>query len=350
MRFVFLTADLETRPTWWQVQDTLGRLKLRGIQRYLDLKFVRVGQVFGGTLNLMRHCQVAQNCGAEAVLATMSGRDTYGDKGVAGLSYISWHDRRPDDICIVPDFVTSLIGQVKGSAIAYLQNPLFVKADFNFRSDRVTLWTDSPLMLEICQKTYLNRPIQIVPNIIDNIQFPFIPQSDREAGLIFAFPRKGKDYIDATQQCYESMGGKYWRFERIDGLSIQELAQQFRRPQAFLASADIEGCALPPQESMASGIVVVGKDARGANFCMADRETAMIADTPEAAARSLLELENSDLRERIAQNAYRAIKRYFPHEEPTAFWRETIRRFGGTPTYGSPTYRDMTPMTDWLPE
>lgn len=279
MRFVFLIADLETRQSWWKFQGILGQLRLQSLERYLQLKYMRVGQVFGGTLNVMRHCQIAQNCGAEAVLATMSGKDTYGEKGIPGLKYIRWQDRHPDDVCLVADFWTPLIDQVQGPVIAYLQTPLFVRADFDFRDDRVMLWTDSPFMLEICQATYPGKEIRIVPNIIDNHQFPFIPQADREPGLIFAFPRKGKEYILETQKCYEAMGGQYWRFELIDGLSIQELAHEFRRPQAFLASADIEGCALPPQESMASGIVVVGKNAQGANFCMEHRETAMIADT-----------------------------------------------------------------------
>lgn len=121
------------------------------------------------------------------------------------------------------------------------------------------------------------------------------------------------------------MGGTYWHFELIDGISIHQLAQQFQRPQAFLASAIVEGCALPPQESMASGVVVVGRNANGANFCMEHRDTAMIAETPEAAARCLLELENVELRVELAQNAYRSIKQYFPSQSPTEFWQETLR-------------------------
>lgn len=329
MRFVFLIADLETRESWWQLQHTVNFLRLRSLDNYMRLNFLRVRHVFGGTLNIMRHCWVARQCGADAVLATMSGRDTYGSLGIPGLPYIRWQDRRPDDICIVPDFVTDLIDDVKGPAIAYLQTPIFVKDNFDFRDERIKLWTDSPFMLEICQATYPGQEIQIVPNIIDNEEFPFVPQSAREPGLIFAFPRKGPEYIAETQKHYAAMGGKYWRFELIDGLSIHELAKQFSRPQAFLASADIEGCALPPQESMASGIVVVGKNARGANFCMEHRETAMIADTPEEAARCLFELENAELRDTLSHNAYQAIKRYFPFEEPTEFWQTTIKQMSG---------------------
>jgi glycosyltransferase involved in cell wall biosynthesis len=327
MRFVFLVADLETRKSWWQIQSTIRSLRLSPLAKFMQLRFLRVNQAFGGTLNIMRQCQVARNCGIDAVLATMSGEDTYGDRGIAGLPYMRWQDRRHDDVCIVPDFVTELINEVHGPVIAYLQSPLHVRANFNFRDERVTLWTDSPFMLEICQSVYPGKEIEIVPNIIDDKKFPFIPQSEREPGLIFAFPRKGREYIAETQKYYREMGGQFWKFELIDGLSIRELAEQFSRPQAFLASAEVEGCALPPQESMASGIVVVGKNARGANFCMEHGETAMIADTPEEAARCLFALENSELRDSLTQNAYAAIKRYFPSEEPTQFWQKTIHQF-----------------------
>ncbi|MGC8715160.1 MAG: hypothetical protein ACP5RH_22480 [Leptodesmis sp.] len=123
-------------------------------------------------------------------------------------------------------------------------------------------------MQEICHATYPGKEAKIVPNIIDRDEFPFIPQSKREPGLVFAFPRKGPEFIAATQEWYRKLGGTYWRFELIDGLSIHELARQFRRPQVFLASAEVEGCALPPQESMASGIVVVGKTARGCEIAL----------------------------------------------------------------------------------
>ncbi|WNZ21448.1 glycosyltransferase [Leptolyngbya sp. NK1-12] len=327
MRFIFLVPDLDTRESWWKLQRIVWDLRLRSLDRFLWHRFMKTDQVFGGTLNIMRHCQVARNCGADAFLATMSGEDSYGEKGIAGLPFMRWQDRRHDDVCIVPDLSTGLISEVHGPVIAYLQSPIFVKNNFDFRDERVSLWTDSPFMLEICQRTYPGKEIRIVPNIIDNNKFPFIPQSEREPGLIFAFPRKGPDYIDQTEQIYRDMGGRYWKFERIHGLSIHELAMAFRRPQAFLASAEVEGCALPPQESMAAGVVVVGKNAKGANFCMEHRETAMTANTPEAAARCLFEIENPELRDLLTQNAYQAIKRYFPTEEPADFWRETTRNY-----------------------
>lgn len=333
MRFVFLIPDFLDSPlqarlmNFWHRRPQLYHSKL--LRRALRPPLMFAAKtISGGSLNIMRHCHVARSVGAEAVMSTLWGRDDYGDLRIHELPFIKWSDRRKDDVCMLPDIGTHFIDEVKGPAVAYEQNPTRIHDDFNWRSDRVTIWTDSPFMLELCHRVYPGKHIPIVPNIIDDQEFPFIPQEDREEGLLFAFPRKGPDFIDATEASYRELGGKFWRFERVDGLTLKQLAKQFSRPQAMLASADIEGCALPPQESMASGVVVVGKNARGANFGMQHRETAMIGDTPQLAAQCLRDLEELPLRKKLAEAAFEQIKRYFPSNEPAAFWRENLRRWG----------------------
>jgi hypothetical protein len=261
----------------------------------------------------------------DVVLATPRGLDTYREFKIVDFPFIRWSDRRPDDVCLIPDFCTGLVDDIEGPVIVYLQSPLFLYPNFDYLRPKVRLWTDSPFMLEKCRATWPGKEITIVPNVVDNVQFPFRPQSQREPGLVFAFPRKGPEFIEATRAAYASQGGSYWHFELIDGLPLPELARQMQRPQVFLASAEVEGCALPPQESMAAGIVVVGKSARGANFAMEHRRTAMVAETPEAAAASLRELEDATLRETIAKNAHALISRYFPDGEPAELWRSTLR-------------------------
>jgi Glycosyl transferases group 1 len=328
MRFVFLIPDLDTTQNWQTLTTFVYQTRSRFLKDIWRLRWMRTPELFGGTLNLMRHCMVARQCGLDAVLATMRGKDTYGDYAIPGLPFIRWADRRPDDVCIVPDFVTELVDDVKGLVIAYEQSPLQVHQNFNYRSGRVSIWTDSPHMHGLCEAAYPGKMIEIVPNVVDDQMFPFIPQSERESGLLFGFPRKGGGaFIQATEEYYQALGGNFWRFERLDGLSIHELAKEFRRPQVFLASVDAEGCALPPQESMAAGIVVVGKTAKGANFCMEHGKTAMTAETPEDAARCLIELENAELRDRLAHNAYHYIQRYFPTGEPQQFWQTVKLRY-----------------------
>jgi hypothetical protein len=328
MRFVFLIPDLDTTQSWLFWSSLAHHLDNGWLNDFLRLRWMRTRELFGGTLNLMRHCSVARDCGLDAVVATMRGKDTYGDFAIPGLPFIRWADRRPDDVCIIPDYVSALADEVKGSVIVYQQSPIQIHNNFDHRPERVSIWTDSPYMYELCKDAYPDKVIDIAPNVVDSQMFPFIAQSRREEGLVIAFPRKGgAEFIRATEAEYQALGGKFWRIERLDGLSIHDLAKEFRRPQVFLASVEAEGCALPPQESMAAGIVVVGKSAKGANFCMEHKETSMIAETPEDAARCLIELEDIELRERLSQNGYAYIQRYFPTGEPQQFWQVVAQKY-----------------------
>ena len=276
-------------------------------------------------MNIMRHCALARSLGADAFMATESGRDTYGSiPGIPQLPFVAWSSRRTDDVCIVPDIYTSLIDEIPGWVVAYEQNPLWIRNDFDHRRDRVVVWTDSPRMLDLCRRHFPGKDIPIVPNIVDHETFRFVPQSERRRGELIAFPRKGPEFIRDAFAAYRAAGGAYWSLELVDGLTLGELGVRFRTPQAFLASADFEGCALPPQEAMASGIAVVGKDANGANFCMRHDETALVADTPEGVARALVELEDDLLRDRLSRAGSRYIQRYSPGQAPTEFWREAI--------------------------
>ncbi len=333
MRFVFILPDLVTgtkRKILEQVQRRPRLSNVPLVRRVLEHPLLYTHVAWGGTLNLMRHAEVARRLGADVALATPTGRDTYGDTwGLYDLPYIKLADRRPDDVVIVPDYASDLADAMQGPVIVYLQVPIHLYANFDYMADKVTLWTDSPFMLDKCQKVFPGKDIPIVPNVVDCEMFPFVEQRKRSEGVIFAFPRKGPDYIAETRRLYEAAGGKYWHFELIDGIPVKELAREYTRPQAFLASADIEGCALPPQESMAAGVIVIGKNARGANFAMEHGRTALIADTPEEAAACLREAEDAALRESIAANAHEAISRYFPDRDPSEFWRANIDKYAG---------------------
>jgi glycosyltransferase involved in cell wall biosynthesis len=276
----------------------------------------------GGIMNIVRHGRVARGLGAEVVLATGTGRDGHGRSWFRhDLPCIRWDRRRDDDACVVPDLYSAQADAVAGPCIVYLQTPLRLTADFDYRRASVRLWTDSPFMLERCREVFPGKEIGIVPNVVDEEAFPFIPQRERRDGMIIFFPRKGEEYGRAVFDAYRRSGGRYWKPRTVDRMRFDRMATLFRKPQAFFASAEIEGCALPPQESMAAGIVVVGRDARGANFCMEHERTAMVTDGVDHAAACQASLEDPALRERLAQCAYEAISRYFPRNEPRAFWQ-----------------------------
>jgi hypothetical protein len=321
MRFIFLIPDFR--------QDALVRAWDRfgdsPVRKLLPKLRMCTNVVSGGTLNIVRHAQMAGCLGVNAVLATRTGRNTYGaPRGVDGIPFIAWSQRRPEDVCIVPDIYTAQISSVKGFAVAYLQSPVQVRNDFDYAQDRVALWTDSPFMLELCRKVYPAKTATMVPNVIDNQAFPFIPQSKRRKGELVAFPRKGESFIHEAYREYQANGGSYWKLALVHGLTFPQFAARMRTPQAFLASGDIEGCALPPMESMAAGIAVVGRDAGGANFYMRHRETALVANDPVQAAQALSALEDDQLREHLVRGGYEVAKAWFPEVEPTAFWKRLL--------------------------
>jgi glycosyltransferase involved in cell wall biosynthesis len=325
---IFLVPDLREGRVACHVDRILRRVSHAAVNRWLLHRYWVVDSVYGGTLNLLRHCEVAQRAGLAAVVATTSGHDGYGDVLGTGrqLPVIAWRERREDDLCIIPDYASRLVDDVHGAVVVYQQSPLHLHRDFDFTRSNVSIWTDSPFMLEKCQAMFPDKDITIVPNVVDATMFPFVPQGLREPGLLFAFPRKNPEFIDATWREYTRRGGSYWRLERVHGLTIQQLAARFREPQAFLASAQVEGCALPPQESMSAGVMVIGRSAAGANFAMRHRETALIAETPEAAADQLFDAEAPALREQITLKAREHIGRFFPEAEPLSFWRAQGRQ------------------------
>jgi hypothetical protein len=207
--------------------------------------------------------------GADAVLATESGTDTYGRLGVATVPFVAWRDRRHDDVCVIPDVYSRLADDVQGDAIVYEQHPLLIRADFDHLRPNVRLWTCSPLMVERCGALLPGKEPAFVPNIVDPVSFPFVEQHRRRAGRLAALPRKGgMAFIRAAYGRYRAKGGRYWQLDLIDRLPFTEFAARYREPQAFLPATDVEGCGLPAMEAMAAGIAVAGKNGGGASFYM----------------------------------------------------------------------------------
>jgi hypothetical protein len=287
----------------------------------------------GGIMNIVRHCALAGQLGAPALLTTDSGRDSHGRYWFKhGTACIQWSDRQPQDICVIPDIYTDRMAQVAGPCIAYLQSPAWIMKNFDHTRPDVQIWTDSPIMAGICSRMFPGKEPLIVPNIVDKERFPFVPQSQRRPGMMIVFPRKGADFIQAVFAEYRARGGRFWKPKYVDGIPFDKLTALFHQAQGFLASAEVEGCALPPQESMAAGVVVVGRDANGANFCMQHGKTAMVSTRPEDTAEHLRALEDPDLRNQLTVNAHKYIRRYFADAEPTRFWQTLL---AGTSAHAS---------------
>jgi len=278
-------------------------------------------EVFGGVLNIMRQCRLVRSLGAEAVLATETGTDTYGRFGIGSLEYVAWSRRRPDDFCVIPDLYSSLANDVRGRVAVFLQHPLLVRANIDNLRPEVQLWVCSPLMAQRSRTILGGVEPTFVPPIVDPAVFPYIDQQQRRRGQLMASPRKNaRDFIRATYDRYRHEGGRYWELDPVERLPFCEYAEFCRTPQALLPATDVEGLALPPLEAMAAGIVVSGKNAGGASFYMRDRETALVANSVGEAAAALREIEAPDLRQRLSETAYASVREFFPDAAPRRFW------------------------------
>lgn len=298
------------------------------MSRYVLLIPDEKAQPRGGIMNIIRHGELVSRLGVDLAVATYTGKDSHGRKWFKHqLPVIKWENRKDDDICVIPDLYSDKADLVKGRCIVYQQNPKCIYQNFNYMREDLKIWTDSPMMLEKCKESFPGKDIPIVPNIVDNKAFPFRPQAERKKGCIIVFPRKGNEFIKDIFRAYKKAGGKYWKPKSLNKLPFEKLAREFGKAQAFFASADIEGCALPPQESLAAGIIVIGKNAMGANFSMQDRKTALIGRTVSETVDKLFEAEDEVLRIRIASAGYDFISRYFPENEPTEFWKKVLEKW-----------------------
>jgi hypothetical protein len=326
MRIVFLIPDMRRD----FLSRTGRRLRYSAIGRVMpQQRGLWTSTLFGGTLNIMRHCALARSLGADAVLATESGNDNYEDSGVAKPPTVRWTSRRRDDLCVVPDVYSHLVDEISGPVVVWQQNPMQVRRNFDHLRDNLWLWACSPAMVERCREILPGKEATFVPVIVDATAFPFIEQEQRESGLLAALPRKNAGpFIEAAYRRYREQGGRYWRLALIDGLPFHEFARRLRAPQAILPATDVEGCALPGLEAMAAGIVVAGKDARGSSFYMRDGDTALVADTPDLAAAALRRIEDPELRQQLARNGRRFVERFFPDAEPRRFWESFLLDFG----------------------
>src|SRR5690242_8225539 len=86
MRLLFLVPDLDkSKLHEWRLWLARQHTPLRRLTTLFgEAPSMRSDKVWGGTLNLMRHCALARLIGADAVLTSQLGFDTYGEKwGIA---------------------------------------------------------------------------------------------------------------------------------------------------------------------------------------------------------------------------------------------------------------------------
>lgn len=163
-----------------------------------------------------------------------------------------------DDLLVVPEFMSSLLPQLRGCAKVIL-NQAF--------SSPGAIWFQDELVCSIVATSqYIHRYIQFVHP--QTALFPIQLGYDKLVfNAIHAFKKKQVAYMPRRRgddskriiQALERRGALVgWTVVAIDALPALEVAQILRESMIFLSFSQREGFGLPPLEAMACGCVVVG--------------------------------------------------------------------------------------------
>ena len=127
MRILFIVPEMIADDLRWKAIRYFKRFrrlhKLPPIRYRLVHRYLYVRMIYGGTLNIMRHCSLARSMGVDAALVTPSGKDTYGRFNIVDVPFLPWSAIRRDDLCVIPDFASELTDRLTGPVIVYLQAP-----------------------------------------------------------------------------------------------------------------------------------------------------------------------------------------------------------------------------------
>ena len=148
------------------------------------------------------------------------------------------------------------------------------------------------LKLEMSMKSYP------VTNGIDSKKF-FPEPEKRVVGRILALSRKHPEELSKIKALAKGLD---FHFKVVDGLTEDELIEEYKQADIFLATGYPEGLPLPQLEAMNCGCVVVGFTGGGGNEYMIDQNTALVAQDGdcESVVKRLAQIErNETLKERI---------------------------------------------------
>lgn len=147
---------------------------------------------------------------------------------------------------------------------------------------------------------HMGAPATTITNGID--QSIFYPDPEiREKNRIICLPRKNPADLEKIIALVKPQFPDA-NFVKVDGVTQDQIAVEYRKADIFLATGYPEGLPLPPLEAMNSGAVVVGFSGQGGREYMHHRRTAMLHEDGdcEGTAESLLEvLRDENLKESL---------------------------------------------------
>lgn len=123
-------------------------------------------------------------------------------------------------------------------------------------------------------KEHMNIPVTTITNGIDlNL---FTPADEKRIpNRILAMSRKNPEDLKSIIKLLKTVS---YDIKIVDGLTQEQLIDEYQSADIFLATGYPEGFSLPPLEAMACGCVVVGFSGGAGSEFMLHNETALVAE------------------------------------------------------------------------
>lgn len=317
-KIYYLIPDLYTRKKFSL------KLFIKSIFEGSAIKYIKrclftVHKPVGGIKVIYQHCMLLRELGFEAYPVLMGKYK--GNFFGFDVEYKKYSEVKgsvkSDDIVVATEFAPyqGLLFD-KAHKILFLQNWIGLRRRL-YDKDKNKSYKDIGYDHVITCSNYCSRYVaehmgitaETITNGIDLEQFTTFP-SKRINKRILAMSRKNPQDLEKIIRLIQSTP---YEIKVVDGLTQEELINEYQKSDIFLATGYPEGFSLPPLEAMASGCVVVGFTGGGGNEFMVDNQTALIADDGdcEAVANKLFYLlDNEDFKETIRQQGYMKSQNY----------------------------------------
>jgi glycosyltransferase involved in cell wall biosynthesis len=315
----YLIPDIHKRE--FHIRQLYRALRDRKLKTYIKEKVLVKHKPVGGIKVMFQHCEMLNSLGFSAhplQMGSYLGNFFGYDLDVKHIDDVGFHLNN-DDVIVCPEFLPYLGLEFSGAKkILFNQSQSWRYLEQRLKPEDmgknyITLGYDYVINCSehLCRMLKLKMDIDSYPitNGID--QRKFFPKSQKRVkNRVLALSRKHPDELKKIMQGLEKTA---LEFRVVDGLTEDEIVNEYQQADIFLATGYPEGLPLPQLEAMNCGCVVVGFSGGGGDEYMQHMVTSLVAKDGncEQVVEQLTMLSNNDaLKEIIRNNGVKKAKEY----------------------------------------
>lgn len=318
VKIYYLIPDLQ-RKLPFSIKALFRHILKGGASLYIYKCIFQVQKPIGGVKVIYQHCMLLRELGFNAVPVLMG--NYHGNFFDFDIPTVKYHDVinqiDSEDIVVATEF-RPYEGLIFKSArkILFLQNWMGLTKWLRVedkRKDYLQLGYENVITCSKFCSEYIFTHMKISASTITNgIDLKlFVPMSEkRVTNRILAMSRKNPEDLRKIRKL---LVGHDYEIKVVDGLTQNQLINEYQSADIFIATGYPEGFSLPPLEAMACGCLVVGFTGGAGREFMINDETALVAEDGDchAVADILIRLmSENDKKEKIRIKGIDKAKEY----------------------------------------